>query len=61
MTFPITEKICVNGPDEHSLFKELKKGQDVAWNFEKFLVGPTGELIERFARNVKPESIGAKL
>jgi glutathione peroxidase-family protein len=38
VTFPITEKVEVNGPNEHPLFKELKAasgGRDVAWNFGK--------------------------
>ncbi len=47
VTFPMSEKVKVNGKKAHPLYKELKETPDadgkagrVAWNFEKFLVSP---------------------
>ena len=61
VTFPMFEKIDVNGDTTHPLYEELKKvadaeghSGDVRWNFEKFLVGPNGE-ITRFSPMVTPE------
>ena len=63
VTFPITEKVDVNGPDRHPLYRELvttadAEGEagDVIWNFEKFLVAPTGAVIARFRPGVQPEA-----
>jgi glutathione peroxidase len=54
VTFPMFEKIDVNGEDRHPLYAELTQaadadGQagDVHWNFEKFLVSPEGEVVAR--------------
>jgi glutathione peroxidase len=62
VTFPMTEKVKVNGKNAHELYKTLTKTKDaaglagpVAWNFEKFLVLPNGE-IHRFRPTVKPDS-----
>ncbi|HET6873894.1 MAG TPA: glutathione peroxidase [Acidimicrobiales bacterium] len=62
VTFPMTEKVDVNGPDRHPLFAELTQTQDaegeagdVKWNFEKFLVAPDGS-VTRFRPLVTPES-----
>ena len=62
VTFPIFEKIDVNGENRHPLYDELvavpdNKGHagDVQWNFEKFLVSPEGEVVARFNPVVKPE------
>jgi glutathione peroxidase len=62
VTFPMTEKVKVNGKNAHDLYKELTKTKDsvglagpVAWNFEKFLVLPNGT-IHRFRPTVKPDS-----
>jgi len=62
VTFPMTEKVKVNGKNAHELYKELTKTKDsvglagpVAWNFEKFLVLPNGA-IHRFRSPVKPDS-----
>ncbi len=64
VTFPLFEKIDVNGPDAHPLFEHLKGeapgllgSRNVKWNFTKFLVGRDGEVIERFAPSTKPEAI----
>ena len=61
VTFPLTEKVHVNGPRRHKLFKELVKTKDetglagpVMWNFEKFLVLPNGE-VKRFRPTTKPD------
>lgn len=62
VTFPMTEKVKVNGKNAHDLYKQLTKTKDsvglagpVAWNFEKFLVLPNGT-IHRFRPTVKPDS-----
>lgn len=62
VTFPMTEKVPVNGKKRHELYKELVKTKDsmgiagpVAWNFEKFIVLPNGQ-IHRFRPTVKPDS-----
>lgn len=55
ITFPITEKVDVNGPGRHELFQRLVEtpdadgaAGDVRWNFEKFLVRPDGTVAARF-------------
>jgi glutathione peroxidase len=62
VTFPLTEKIEVNGDDQHPLYAELTpvadaEGHtgDIRWNFEKFLVGRDGEVLARFAPQVEPQ------
>jgi glutathione peroxidase len=62
VTFPMFEKIDVNGESRHDLYKELTpfedaEGQagDIQWNFEKFLVSPTGEIVARFRPMTDPE------
>jgi glutathione peroxidase len=62
-TFPMTEKLDVNGDDRHPLFIALTESADaegeagdVQWNFEKFLIGPSGEVSARFRPTVTPES-----
>ena len=59
VNFPMTEKVAVNGPRRHKLFKELTKDDSgvagpVMWNFEKFLVLPDGE-VRRFRPTTKPD------
>ena len=61
VTFPMTEKVDVNGDDRHPLFQELvatpnEKGNagDVEWNFEKFLIGADGRVVSRFRPGVEP-------
>lgn len=56
VTFPMMSKISVKGDDMHPLYKQLTdaKGQ-VTWNFNKFLVGKDGKLIEHFDSKVKPD------
>jgi len=62
VTFPMFEKVKVNGKNRHPLYAELTKAKDadghagnVKWNFEKFLVLPNGE-IHRFRPTVKPDN-----
>ena len=56
VTFPMMSKISVKGDDQHPLYKMLTadKGQ-VSWNFNKFLIGKDGKLIEHFDSKVKPD------
>jgi len=62
VTFPLFEKIEVNGPGRHPIYEILTdtadaegdKG-DIQWNFEKFLVSPEGEVVARFRPGVEPE------
>jgi glutathione peroxidase len=62
ITFPIFEKIRVNGRSEHPLYTELKKTADadgkagkVKWNFEKFVITPGGE-VHRFRPKTEPDA-----
>ena len=61
VTFPMYEKIDVNGPDRHAIYEELTAvadadghDGDIRWNFEKFLVDPDGS-ITRFSPMVAPD------
>jgi glutathione peroxidase len=63
VTFPMSEKIEVNGAGRHPLYQQLTpvadgEGHtgDIRWNFEKFLVGRDGNVIERFSPMVDPEA-----
>ena len=63
VTFPLTEKIEVNGDGRHPLYGALTpvadgEGHtgDIRWNFEKFLVGRDGAVVARFAPQVEPEA-----
>jgi glutathione peroxidase len=62
VTFPIFEKLRVNGRSQHALYAELTKTKDaegkagkVKWNFEKFLVTPAGE-VHRFRPQTQPDA-----
>ncbi|MGH3638348.1 MAG: glutathione peroxidase [Mycobacterium sp.] len=63
VTFPLLEKIDVNGADRHPLYAELTKtadgdgeAGDVQWNFEKFLLAPGGEIVNRFRPRTVPDA-----
>ena len=62
VTFPLTEKVDVRGKHQHPLYAQLTKFKTgllpglIKWNFEKFLVSQTGEIVDRFASTVEPES-----
>jgi glutathione peroxidase len=62
VTFPMTEKIEVNGEDRHEIYAglvgtptEKGEGGDVSWNFEKFLIAADGTVIARFSPQVEPD------
>ncbi len=62
VTFPMMAKIDVNGPDRHPLYTELTAtpdaegtAGDIQWNFEKFLLDPTGKVVARFRPRTTPE------
>ena len=62
VTFPLSEKIEVNGEGRHPLYDELTqvadnegRDGDIQWNFEKFLIGADGSVVARFAPTVVPD------
>lgn len=64
VTFPMFEKTSVRGRKQHPLFAELTKAADadgkaggVKWNFEKFLIGRTGEVVGRYRTKTTPDQI----
>ena len=64
ITFPIFEKVEVNGNDAHPIFKfikEQKKGfmgtESIKWNFSKFLLSKNGEVIKRYGSLDVPENL----
>jgi glutathione peroxidase len=61
VTFPLFDKIEVNGANRHPLYeilagKESPFPGDIKWNFTKFLIGKDGQIIKRFDSNVTPDS-----
>ncbi len=63
VTFPLLAKTDVNGSDRHPLYTELIKaadsdgvGGDIQWNFEKFLIAPGGEVVNRFRPRTAPDA-----
>jgi glutathione peroxidase len=63
VTFPLTEKLEVNGPGAHPLYRQLTTTPDIdgvdgdiAWNFEKFLVSGHGEVVARFRPPTLPDA-----
>jgi glutathione peroxidase len=63
VTFPLTEKVDVNGPDRHPLYRQLTgapdgtgEAGDVQWNFEKFVVAPDGSVAARLRPEVTPDA-----
>jgi glutathione peroxidase len=62
VTFPLMEKIDVNGDDRHALYEVLTATADaegvdgdIRWNFEKFLVDPDGNVVARYSPVTKPD------
>ena len=53
--FPMFSKVTVLGPERHPLYAALAGDQDVQWNFEKFLISRTGEVVGRFSPQVTPD------
>ncbi|WP_405461197.1 glutathione peroxidase [Streptomyces sp. NBC_00101] len=63
VSFPLLEKVDVNGDGRHPLYAELTKvadaegeAGDVQWNFEKFLISPAGEPVARIRPRTEPEA-----
>ena len=68
ITFPIFEKVEVNGNDAHPIFKFIKeqnKGfmgtESIKWNFSKFLLSKNGEVIKRYGSLDVPENLEADI
>ena len=64
ISFPLFQKVDVNGDNAHPLYQHLKKeatgllgSQKIKWNFTKFLVDKDGKVIERYGSITKPENI----
>ena len=64
VTFPMHERIRVNGSNTHPLFEQLKKGargllktSAIKWNFTKFLVARDGTIVDRYGPRDEPEDI----
>ena len=62
VTFPLMEKIEVNGEGRHPIYEELTQKEDaegaagdITWNFEKFLLSPKGDIVARYRPQVEPE------
>jgi glutathione peroxidase len=65
VSFPMASKIDVNGAQRHPLYQWLagpgaRFPGDIQWNFEKFLIGPDGEVRARFAPDTSPQDGGLK-
>ena len=63
VTFPMTEKVEVNGPTAHPLYQRLTavpdtagEAGDVQWNFEKFVIDGAGEVVGRFRPKTQPDA-----
>lgn len=63
VTFPLSEKVDVNGDARHALYTQLTQKADsedvdgdIRWNFEKFLVGRNGDVLARFSPMVLPDA-----
>jgi glutathione peroxidase len=67
VTFPLFSKIEVNGANQHPLYKYLKSeaggllGDDIKWNFTKFLIDRDGTVLDRFAPVTTPAQIGGDI
>ncbi|MCD1144640.1 glutathione peroxidase [Kocuria sp. LUK] len=67
VTFPMFAKVEVNGPGAHPLWAWLREerpgvlGEDVKWNFTKFLVGRDGRVVRRFGPRTQPAQIAGSI
>lgn len=67
VTFPMFGKVDVNGPNTHPLYAFLKAqkgellGDDIKWNFAKFLVGRDGAVLKRYGPQESPSSLEADI
>ena len=63
VTFPMFDKVDVNGDDAHPLFDWLRSekggmlGSKIKWNFTKFLVGRDGKVVDRYAPTTTPDAL----
>jgi len=63
VSFPLFAKVDVNGPHTHPLYQYLKShapegnGEDIEWNFAKFLVSRDGQVAKRIGPRVQPEEL----
>ncbi|TAL67966.1 MAG: glutathione peroxidase [Bacteroidetes bacterium] len=63
ITFPLFDKIDVNGDNAHPLYKYLKsakpefQNEDIKWNFAKFLVDKNGNIVNKYMTKFQPENI----
>jgi glutathione peroxidase len=61
VTFPLFDKIEVNGANRHPLYVALAGANspfpgNITWNFNKFLIGKDGKILKRFDSNIKPDA-----
>lgn len=67
VTFPMFEKVDVNGDDAHPLYQWLREekggvlGDKIKWNFTKFLIGRDGAVVQRYGSTTKPEKIASDI
>jgi len=66
VSFPMFEKIDVNGKDTHPLYAWMKKEQGgllslIKWNFTKFLIGRDGKVIARYSPTMEPADLAADI
>ena len=68
VSFPVFEKVRVNGPDAHPLYRHLKAARRgllgsraIKWNFTKFLVDRNGNVAGRFSALTRPEALAAHI
>lgn len=68
VSFPILEKVDVNGANAHPLYQWLKKQKPgllgteaVKWNFTKFLLNKEGEVVDRFAPQTTPDDLRSEV
>jgi glutathione peroxidase len=62
VSFPVFGKVKVNGPKRHEIYDAIREKKDadgkagrVKWNFEKFLIAPSGEVVGRFRPKTTPD------
>lgn len=58
VTFPMFAKVSIKGAAKHPLYAALQSAVagEVGWNFEKFLIGKDGKVLQRFGSDVEPDS-----
>ena len=68
VTFPMYDKVEVNGPGAHPLFQWLKQEapgllgtEGIKWNFTKFLLDRQGKVVKRYAPTTTPESLSGDI